>query len=61
MDTVLLEHPDPYGPWGVRGVAEVPLIPMAAAIAAAVRDATGVWVNAIPLTPDRVWKALHVA
>jgi CO/xanthine dehydrogenase Mo-binding subunit len=59
VDSVLLENPDPYGPFGARGVAEVPLIPMAAAIAAAVQDATGVWINRLPLTPERVWAALH--
>jgi len=59
VDSVLLENPDPYGPFGVRGVAEVPLIPMAAAIAAAVHDATGVWIDRVPLTPDRVWRALR--
>jgi CO/xanthine dehydrogenase Mo-binding subunit len=63
VDSVLLENPDPYGPFGVRGMAEVPLIPMAAAIAAAVQDATGHWIDAIPLTPARVWRELreHVA
>jgi CO/xanthine dehydrogenase Mo-binding subunit len=61
VDSVLLENPDPYGPFGVRGMAEVPLIPMAAAIAAAVKDATGVWINTLPLTPARVWQALQAA
>jgi CO/xanthine dehydrogenase Mo-binding subunit len=61
VDTVLLEIADPYGPFGARGVAEVPLIPMAAAVAAAVRHATGAWINAVPLTPDRVWAALEAA
>jgi CO/xanthine dehydrogenase Mo-binding subunit len=59
VDSVLLENPDPYGPFGARGMAEVPLIPMAAAIASAVKDATGVWINALPLTPARVWRELR--
>jgi CO/xanthine dehydrogenase Mo-binding subunit len=61
VESILLENPDPYGPFGVRGIAEVPLIPVAAAIAAAVKDATGVWINALPLTPDRVWRRLRQA
>jgi CO/xanthine dehydrogenase Mo-binding subunit len=56
--SVVLEVPDPQGPWGARGVAEMPLIPLAPAIAAAVHDATGVWIDGFPLTPDRVLAAL---
>jgi CO/xanthine dehydrogenase Mo-binding subunit len=52
--SVILEYADPRGPWGVRGMAEMPFIPLAAAIAAAVHDATGVWFDRIPLTPERV-------
>lgn len=61
VQSVLLENPDPYGPFGARGVAEMPLIPMAAAIAAAVADATGVWINDVPLTPSRVLQKLREA
>lgn len=59
VKTVILEYADHVGPFGVRGVAELPLIPLAPAIAAAVHDATGVWVDQIPMTPDRVVKALR--
>ncbi|MET0827118.1 MAG: molybdopterin cofactor-binding domain-containing protein, partial [Acidimicrobiales bacterium] len=51
---VIVEEPDPRGPWGARGVAEVPMIPYAPAGVAALHDATGVWFDAFPLTPDRV-------
>jgi CO/xanthine dehydrogenase Mo-binding subunit len=54
VDSVIMEIPDPIGPWGARGVAEMPFIPLAPAIAAALHDATGIWFNEIPLTPDRV-------
>ncbi|HVO71255.1 MAG TPA: xanthine dehydrogenase family protein molybdopterin-binding subunit, partial [Aggregatilineaceae bacterium] len=37
---VILENADPRGPWGARGMAEMPFIPLAPAIAAAVHDAT---------------------
>lgn len=55
---VILEIPDPQGPFGARGVGEMPFIPLPAAIVAAVHDATGVWFNEIPLTPERVWRRL---
>ena len=52
--SVILEFADPRGPWGARGMAEMPFIPLAPAIAAAVHDATGVWIDSIPLTPESV-------
>ncbi len=58
---VILEYPDPQGPLGARGMAEMPFIPTAAAIVAAVHDATGVWFDEIPLTPERVWRGLRSA
>jgi CO/xanthine dehydrogenase Mo-binding subunit len=58
VDNVTLELADPQGPWGARGMAEMPMIPLAPAIAAALHDATGVWVDAFPFTPDRVLTAL---
>ncbi len=57
--TVLLEIPDPRGPFGVRGMAEMPLMPYAPAISAALHDATGVWFDEFPLTPGRVRAALR--
>jgi CO/xanthine dehydrogenase Mo-binding subunit len=59
VKSVVLEYPDPIGPWGARGMAEMPMLPLAPAIAAAVHDATGVWIDAIPMTPDKVVKALR--
>lgn len=54
VKSVILEYADPRGPWGARGMAEMPFIPLAPAICAAVHDATGVWLDRIPLTPDFV-------
>ena len=54
VDSVIVEHADPLGPFGARGMAEMPLIPFAPAVAGALYDATGVWFHKIPLTPDRV-------
>jgi len=58
VESVILEYPDPNGPWGARGMAEMPFMPLAPAVVAAVHDATGVWIPEIPLTPERVLKSL---
>lgn len=52
--SVIIEHADPIGPWGARGMGEMPLIPLAGAVAAAIHDATGVWLTELPLIPDKV-------
>lgn len=58
VETVIVEVPDPNGPWGARGLGELPFLPLAAAIGAAIHDATGVWVDEFPFTPERVLRAL---
>jgi CO/xanthine dehydrogenase Mo-binding subunit len=55
---VIIESADPNGPFGARGVAEMPLIPLAPAIAMAIHDAVGVWVSQQPMTPERVLNAI---
>ena len=54
VESVIVERPDPRGPWGARGMGEMPFIPLAPALMAAVHDATGVWFDEFPLTPERV-------
>jgi CO/xanthine dehydrogenase Mo-binding subunit len=58
---VILEQADPNGPFGARGVAEMPLVPFAAAVAAAIYDATGAWLNDLPMTPERILAAIEEA
>jgi CO/xanthine dehydrogenase Mo-binding subunit len=58
-DAIIVEVPDPNGPFGGRGMAEMPYLPVAAAVAAAMYDATGVRFDDFPLTPERVWRGLH--
>jgi CO/xanthine dehydrogenase Mo-binding subunit len=58
VESIILEIPDPNGPWGARGVGELPFLPVAPAIAAAIHDATGVWIDEFPFTPERVLRAL---
>ncbi|MXX51645.1 MAG: molybdopterin-dependent oxidoreductase, partial [Chloroflexi bacterium] len=61
VKSVVLEIPDPLGPWGARGMAEMPFLPLAPAIAAAIYDATGVWIDSQPFTAQKVVKALRAA
>jgi CO/xanthine dehydrogenase Mo-binding subunit len=58
VETVLVEVPDPNGPWGARGLGELPFLTVAPVIGAAIHDATGVWVDEFPFTPERVLRAL---
>jgi CO/xanthine dehydrogenase Mo-binding subunit len=55
---VILEFSDPLGPYGARGMAEMPFLPLAPAIIDAVHQATGVWFYEFPLTPERVLRGL---
>ena len=59
VESVILELADPRGPWGARGMAEMPYITYAPAVIAAVHDATGVWFDQFPLTPSRVLAGLR--
>jgi CO/xanthine dehydrogenase Mo-binding subunit len=58
IDSIILEYPDPRGPWGARGMGEMPYMPFAPAVIAAVHDATGIWYNEFPLTPERILSGL---
>ena len=58
VELLILEHPEPQGPYGARGVGEPPIIPVAAALGNAVCDAIGVSVDRIPLRPDDILAAL---
>lgn len=56
---IILETADPHGPYGARGMAEMALVPFAPAVACAIHDATGVWLQQLPITPERVLQALQ--
>ncbi len=58
VEAVILEIPTEVGPWGAKGVGELPYLPLAPAITAALHDATGVWFDEFPLTPERVLRGL---
>jgi CO/xanthine dehydrogenase Mo-binding subunit len=56
---LLVEVPSALGPFGAKGVGEPPVVPVAAAIANAIQDAIGARVTQLPMTPERVFSALH--
>ncbi len=58
IDTCIIEVPASDGPYGVRGVGEVSIVPPPAAIANAIYRATGVRMNELPMTSERVWRAM---
>ena len=59
IDCVLIETPVPNVPYGVRGVAEMPIVPVAAAVGNAIRRAIGVRMTQMPMTPERIVTALN--
>jgi CO/xanthine dehydrogenase Mo-binding subunit len=59
MTSEVVENGDGPGPYGAKGMSEGALLPVAPAVAAAVRDATGAVIRDLPLTPERVWRALQ--
>lgn len=59
IDCVIIETPVPGVPYGLRGVGEVPIVPVAGAVANAVRRAIGVRVTSMPMTPERVLAAIR--
>ena len=56
--TELVENPDPRGPFGAKEVGQGPLLPVMPAVANAVYDAVGVRIDEVPITPEKILKAL---
>jgi len=59
METFLVETVDPEGPYGAKEAGQGPLLPVIPALNAAVYDALGVWIDEIPVTPEKVMRALE--
>lgn len=59
VESDILEYADPIGPFGARGMGEMPYLPLVPAVTAAIHDAIGVWIYEFPLTPERVLEALE--
>ena len=61
VEAIVMEHADPAGPFGAKGAAEPPVVPVAAAIANAVADAIGAPIDTLPIRPEDVLDALERA
>ena len=59
LDTLIIENPSSDGPYGAKGIGEMANNAQPPAIATAVFDAVGVWVTELPITPERVLRALE--
>jgi CO/xanthine dehydrogenase Mo-binding subunit len=59
IQAIIVEDPDPNGPFGAKGLGEISILPTAAAIANAIYDATGVRITSLPANPQNVARAIH--
>jgi CO/xanthine dehydrogenase Mo-binding subunit len=59
IEVLFPSAPDPLGPYGAKALGEPPVVPVFAAVANAVANATGVWLHEVPFTPQRVLRALQ--
>lgn len=60
-DVIFIETDDPSGPFGAKSISELAIDGVAPALVNAVHNATGVWMRDLPLTPEKVWKAIKAA
>jgi len=59
VDVIIVESDDPEGPWGAKEAGEGPLLPILPAVANAIYEAIGVRMRSLPMTADKIWKAVH--
>ena len=59
ITSILVESPFSGAPHGAKGVGELPMDAPAAAVVAAIHDATGVWIHELPASPERLLAAVH--
>jgi 4-hydroxybenzoyl-CoA reductase alpha subunit len=59
VETFIVETVDPEGPYGAKEAGQGPLLPVPPAVCAAVHDALGIWIDEIPVTPEKVLEALR--
>lgn len=59
IETFMVECPSPHGPFGAKGIGEMTANPPPPAVVNAVHDAIGVWITDIPITPEKVLRALE--
>jgi len=61
FESINVEMPEETGPFGAKGMGEMPMLPTAPAILNAIHDAVGIRLNRIPATAERVWQAMNSA
>jgi CO/xanthine dehydrogenase Mo-binding subunit len=59
VHSIIIENAEGHGPWGARGMGEMPFIGVASALHHALRNAAGVWYNRFPFNPERILRGLH--
>ncbi|TDI87385.1 MAG: aldehyde oxidase [Caldithrix sp.] len=59
VDVIIVESNDPEGPFGAKEAGEGPLLPILPAVANAIYDAVGVRMYSLPITPDKLWRAVQ--
>jgi 4-hydroxybenzoyl-CoA reductase alpha subunit len=59
VETFIVETIDPEGPYGAKEAGQGPLLPVPPAVCSAVHDALGVWIDEIPVTPEKVVEAMR--
>jgi xanthine dehydrogenase molybdenum-binding subunit len=60
IETVFIETDEPTGPFGAKGLSEVPITPTASAVANAINHALGVRIKDLPITPEKIIKASKI-
>ncbi len=58
IKTIIVEVDQPEGPFGAKGMGEVPINPTAPAIINAIYDAVGIWINELPATKEKILEQL---
>jgi CO/xanthine dehydrogenase Mo-binding subunit len=59
MHSLLVENADGPGPYGAKGTGESGILAISPAVGSAVHEAAGVTIRDLPLTPERVWRAIQ--
>ncbi len=59
MDVIFVQTDEPTGPFGAKSISEIAIDGVGPALVSAVHNATGKWIRHLPLTPERVWRALN--
>ncbi len=61
IECIIVENPHAEGPFGAKGMSELPVSMAAPAVVSALHDALGIWLTRIPATPERILEALRAS